>query len=123
MNSLYHSSKSNVLKRLSTCNYESVTDSKTNDSAIIIDLLFFTKSHAINENTTFLEFSDSLRKVILIESSSCLRRKVILIESSSCLRCDIADLYFQNHLNQNIWSSRGLGSRKHFNDKTNIPGL
>ena len=110
MNSLYHSRKSNVLKRLSTCNYESVTDSKTNDSAIIIDLLFFTKSHAINENTTFLEFSDSLRKVILIESSSC-------------LRCDIADLYFKNNLNQNIWSSRGLGSRKHFNDKTNIPGL
>ena len=47
--SLYLSSKSDILKRLPTCNYESVTDAKTNDSAIIIDLLFFTKSDAVNK--------------------------------------------------------------------------
>ena len=108
--SLYPSSKSDILKRFLTCNYESATDSKTNDSAIIIDLLLFTKSHAINENTTFLEFADSLRKRILNESSSC-------------LGCDvIADRYFKNSLKQYIRSSRGLGSRKHFNDETKIPG-
>ena len=108
--SLYHSSKSDTLKRFPTCNYESATDSKTNDSAIIIDLSLFTKSHAISEKTTFLEFADSLRKRILNESSSC-------------LRCDvIVDRYFKNSLKQNIQSSRGLGSRKHSNDETKIPG-
>ena len=60
--SLSHSSKSDMLKYFPTYNYDSATDSKTNDSAIIIDLPLFTKSHAINENTTFLEFTDSLRK-------------------------------------------------------------
>ena len=64
------------------------TDSKTNDSSIIIDLSLLTKSHAINKNTTFLEFADSLRKIILNKSSSC-------------LRCDItADQYFKNSLKQ-----------------------
>ena len=85
------------------------TDSKTNDSSIIIDLSLLTKSHAINKNTTFLEFADSLRKIILNKSSSC-------------LRCDItADQYFKNSLKQKIWSSRGLCSRKHSNDETKIP--
>ena len=83
---LYHSSKSVILKRFPTCNYESATDSKTNDSAVIIDLSLFTKSHAINENTTFLEFADSLGKTILNESSSCLRYDVI------------ADQYFRGSL-------------------------
>ena len=67
-------------------NYESATDSKTNDSAVIIDMSLFTKSHAINENTTFLEFADSLGKTILNESSSCLRYDVI------------AGQYFRNSL-------------------------
>ena len=107
--SLYHSSKSDILKRFPTCNYESATGSKTNYSSEIIDLSLFTKSHAINENT-FLEFADS-------------RRKRILNESSSCSRCDvIAHQYFKNSLKQNIRSSRGPGSRKHFNDETRIPG-
>ena len=75
--SLSHSSKSDMLKYFPTYNYDSATDSKTNDSAIIIDLPLFTKSHAINENTTFLEFTDSLRKGILNKSSSCLRCDVI----------------------------------------------
>ena len=75
--SLSHSSKSDMLKYFPTYNYDSATDSKTNDSAIIIDLPLFTKSHAINENTTFLEFTDSLRKRILNKSSSCLRCDVI----------------------------------------------
>ena len=101
---LYHSSKSDILKRFPTFNYESGTDSKTNYSAIIIYLSVFTKSHAINENT-FLEFSDSLRKRILNESSSC-------------LRCDVMmERYFKNSLKQNIRSTRGLSSRKHFNDE------
>ena len=108
--SLYHSSKFDRLKRFPTRNYERATDSKTDDSAIIIDFSLFTKSHAINENATSLEFADSLRKRILNESSSC-------------LRCDvIADRYFKNSLKQNIRSIRGLGSRKHFNDETKIPG-
>ena len=84
--SFYHSSKSDILKCFPTCNYERTTDSKTNDSAIIIDFSLFTKSHAINENTTSLEYADSLGKRILNESSSC-------------LRCDvIADRYFKNGL-------------------------
>ena len=70
---LYYSSKSDVLKIFPTCNYKSATDSKTNDSAIIVGLPVFTKSHAINENTTFPEFADSPRKRILNDSSSCLR--------------------------------------------------
>ena len=32
------------------------------------------------------------------------------------------DRYFKNSLKQNIQSSRGLGSRKHSNDETKIPG-
>ena len=97
--SLYHSRESDILKRFPICNCKSATDSKINNSAIIIDFLLFTKSHAIDENTIFLEFADSLRKRILNESSSC-------------LRCDIiADRYFKNSLKQNIRSSRGLGSR------------
>ena len=70
---LYHSGESDILKRFRTCNYESATNSKINDSAIIIDMSLFTKSHPINGNTTFLKFADSLRKKILNESSSCLR--------------------------------------------------
>ena len=98
------------MKRLLTCNYESATDSKTNDSAIIIDLPFFLKSHAINKNAMLLEFADSLRKRILNKGSSC-------------WKCDvIVDLYFKNNLKHNIWSSRGLGCRKHFNDETKISG-
>ena len=108
--SLYHSSKSDIFERFPTCKYESATDSKANDSALIIDLLLLTKSHPISENTAFLEFADSLRKKILNESSSL-------------LRCDvITDQYFKNSLKQNIQSSRGLGSRKHLNDETKIPG-
>ena len=54
----------------------------------------FTKSHAINENTR-----------------------------SSYLRYDvIVDRLFKNSLKQNLQSSRGLTSRKHFNDETKIPG-
>ena len=60
--SLYHCSKSDILKIFPTCNYKSATHSKTNDSAIIVDLSVFKKSHAINENTTFPEFADSPRK-------------------------------------------------------------
>ena len=87
--SLYHSSKSDILKRFPTCNCNSVTDSKTNDSAIIIDLLLFTKSHTVNKNTTFLEFADSLRKRILNVTSRY-------------LRCDaIADRYFKSSLKEN----------------------
>ena len=108
--SLCHSSKSDILKRFPTCNYESATDSKANDSTIKKDLWLFTKSHAINENTAFLEFADSLRKRILNESPSCLRCYLI------------ADRYFKNSLKQNIRSSRGVGSRKYFNDETKIPG-
>ena len=71
---------------------------------------FFLKSHAINKNAMLLEFADSLRKRILNEGSSC-------------WRCDvIVDLYFKNNLKHNIWSSRGLGCRKHFNDETKISG-
>ena len=67
------------------------------------------EKHAINENTTFLKFADS-------------QRKKFLNESSSCLRCDVrADQYFKNRLKQNIRSSRGLGSRKHFNEETKVP--
>ena len=58
-----------------------------------MDLSLFTKSCDINENTTLLEFADSLRK-----------------------------RYFKNSLKQNIRSSRGLRSRKHFNDETKILG-
>ena len=102
--SLYHSSKSDILKRFPTFNYGSATVSKTND------LSLFTKSHAINKNTTFSEFADSLRKRILNESSTC-------------LRCDIlANRYFKNSLKQNIQSSRELAFRKHFNDETKTPG-
>ena len=37
-------------------------------------------------------------------------------------RCDIiADQYFKDSLKQNIRSSRGQGSRKHFKDETKIP--
>ena len=103
VDSLYLSSKFDMLKRFPTCNYKSATGSKTNDSAIIIDLSLFTKFHAINENTTFLEFANSLRQRILNESSIC-------------VRCDIiADRYVRNNFNlkQNIRSSRGLVSRKH----------
>ena len=75
--SLYHCSKSDILKIFPTCNYKSATHSKTNDSAIIVDLSVFKKSHAINENTTFPEFADSPRKKILNDSSSCLRCDVI----------------------------------------------
>ena len=101
VDSLYLSSKFDMLKRFPTCNYKSATGSKTNDSAIIIDLSLFTKFHAINENTTFLEFANSLRQRILNESSIC-------------VRCDIiADRYVRNNLKQNIRSSRGLVSRKH----------
>ena len=75
-----------------------------------MDLSLFTKSYAINENTTLLEFVDSLRKRILNESSNC-------------SRCDvIADRYFKNSLKQNIQSSRELRFRKHFNDETKFPG-
>ena len=84
--SLYHSSKSDILKCFPTCNYESATDSKNSDSAIIIDLPLFTKSHAINKNTTFLEFADSLRKRILNENSSCLRCDVIADRIADILR-------------------------------------
>ena len=81
------------MERIPKYKYESATNSKINDSAIIIDLSLLTK------------------------------RKIILNESSSCLRCDvIADRYFKNSFKQNIRSSRGLGSRKHFNSKTKIPG-
>ena len=39
------------------------------------------------------------------------------------MRCDvIAERYFKNSLKQNIRSSRGLGSRKHFNDEKKTPG-
>ena len=64
--SLYHSSKLDILKRFPTCNYESATVSKTNDPAKIIHLSLFTKiiHLSLNENT-FLEFADSLRTIIL----------------------------------------------------------
>ena len=52
--SLYHSSKSDILKRLPTYKYESATDSKTNDSATIIDLSLFTKSHVTTKMQHFL---------------------------------------------------------------------
>ena len=42
--SLYHSSKYVILERFPTCNYGSATDSKTNDSAIMIDFSFYEKS-------------------------------------------------------------------------------
>ena len=77
VDSLYLSSKFDILKRFPTCNYQSVTDSKTNDAAIIIDLSLFAKSHPVNENAVFLELADSLRKIILNKSSSCLRCDVI----------------------------------------------
>ena len=78
--SLYHSSKFDKLKPFSTYTCKSATDSKTDDSAIIVDLLLFTKSHAFNENKTFLEFADSLRKN---ESSSCLRRDGVTVNIHS----------------------------------------
>ena len=106
---LFHSSKSDILKRFPTRTYESATDSKTNDLAIIIYLPLFRKSHTIIENTTFLEFADPLRKRSLNESSSCLRYNVR------------ADRYFKNCLKQNIRSCRGLGFWKYFNDETKIP--
>ena len=47
---LFHSSKSDILKRFPTRTYESATDSKTNDLAIIIYLPLFMRSHTIIEN-------------------------------------------------------------------------
>ena len=76
---------------------------------MIIDLSLFTKSHHFKENTTFLEYANSLRERILNASSYC-------------VRCDIiADQYFKDSLKQNLRSSRVQDSRKHFKDETNIP--
>ena len=76
---------------------------------MIIDLSLFTKSHHFKENTTFLEYANSLRERILNASSYC-------------VRCDIiADQYFKDSLKQNIRSSKGQGSRKHFKNETKIP--
>ena len=82
--SLYHSSKSDILKRFPIYNNDSITEATINDSAMIIDLSLFTRSHYFNENTTFLEYANSLPERILNVSSSC-------------VRCDIiADQYFKD---------------------------
>ena len=94
--SLYHSSKSDILKHFPIYNNYSITEATINDSEMIIDLSLFTKSHHFNENTTFLEYANSLRE-------------------------RIADQYFKDSLKQNLRSSRVQGSRKHLKDETNIP--
>ena len=107
--SLYHSSKSDILKCFPIYNNDSIIEATINDYAMIIDLSLFTKSHHFNENTTFLEYANSLREIILNVSSSC-------------VRCDIiVDQYFKDSLKQNIRSTRGQGSKKHFKDETKIP--
>ena len=52
--SLYHSSKLDILKRFPIYNNDSITEATINDSAMIRDLSLLTKSHHFNENTTFL---------------------------------------------------------------------
>ena len=62
--SLYHSFKSDILKGFPIFNNDSITEATINDSAMIIDLSLFTKSHHFNENATFIEYANSLRERI-----------------------------------------------------------
>ena len=58
-NSLYHGTKSDILKRFATCNYIEPHKTKTT-SAMVFDLSLFTKSHVINKKDTFYTFAESL---------------------------------------------------------------
>ena len=56
-NSLYHGTKSYILKLFPTCNYIEPYQTKA-FSAMVFDLLLFTKSHLINEKDTCYTFAE-----------------------------------------------------------------
>ena len=98
--------KSQILKRFSSCANVVIP---TKHSAMICDLSVFIKSHYFGNNKLFSDFSISLYSRIMNYSSGY-------------LRCDmVADRYFKGSLKEAIRNKRGDGSRKIFNDMTEMP--
>ena len=76
---------------------------------MICDLSVFIKSRYFDNNKLFSDFANSLYNRIVKDSSGY-------------LRCDIvADRYFKGSLKEAIRNKRGYGSRKIFNDMTEMP--
>ena len=102
---LYDGQKSQILKRFSSCANVVIP---TQHSAMICDLSVFIKSHYFGNNKLFSDFAISLYNRIMNYSSGY-------------LRCDIvADRYFKGSLKEAIRNKRGDGSRKIFNDMTEM---